>query len=147
MNIFNRDRMATTLKLCKSCLRETKEGHERTCIVFKLKNKKNKTDKTKYEFTCRDQTCYRHMWLCSKHKASNQESMDRKASDLDHKHGLKLAHFLGCSRPVPTPAPPCPQAAQPNSSPVPLEQAHGAVSVDPELPAVTTSAFRTAEKK
>ena len=74
--------------------------------------------------------------------------MDRKASDLDQKHGLKLAHFLGCNRPAPIPASPCSQATQLHSTPVLL---HGepldTVSVGAELPVVTTSAFRTAEKK
>ena len=86
------------------------------------------------------------MWLCSKHKASNQESMDRKASDLDHKHGLKLAHFLGCSRPVPTP--PSSQPQQLLSTPVLLHgEPRDIVTVGADLPAVTTTAFRTAEKK
>ena len=102
MNIISRDKVATALKLCKSCLRPNTNGHEKSCIVFKLKNKKNKSGKTKYEFTCRDDYCYRHMWLCSKHKPRNQESMDKKATDLQQKYGLRLIHFLGCSRPSPS---------------------------------------------
>ena len=140
MNLVNRDKLASSLKLCMSCLRVDNTGHEKECIVLKLKNRKNKTEKTKYEFTCRDQYCYRHMWLCIRHKSSNQQSMDKKAMDLEQKHGYKLAYFLGCSRPIPT---------------LPSTQSHNAhqsTAQVPQLepdppPAINSSTFRTAEKK
>ena len=144
MNMFNRDKMAYTLKLCKSCLRLNSTGHEKECIVIKLK-KKNREDKSKYEFTCREQFCFRHMWLCPKHKAGNQDSMDRKASDLDQKHGLKLAHFLGCSRPMsstPITASSTTSTAMPPGSTSLSTGSEAAVS-----PAVGSSAFKTAAKK
>ena len=93
MNIVTRTAMCNTLKLCKLCLREDSPGHEKFCMVLKIKNK-NK-GKTKYEFTCKEEFCHRHMWICTKHKSLNQESMDIKASQLDRDHGLKLVHFLG----------------------------------------------------
>ena len=102
MNLVNRDKMASALKLCKSCLRTNGTGHEKACLVNKLKNKKNKSGKTKYEFTCRDQYCFRHMWLCIKHKSVNHDSMEKKAGDLELKYGWKLIHFLGCSSSSPT---------------------------------------------
>ena len=112
-------------------------GHEKDCIVIKLK-KKNREDKSKYEFTCREQFCFRDMWLCPKHKAGNQDSMDRKASDLDQKHGLKLAHFLGCSRPM---SPTTSTAMPPGSTSLSTGN-EAAVS-----PVVGSSAFKTAAKK
>ena len=36
MNLANRDRIASALKLCKSCLRINYSGHEKACIVNKL---------------------------------------------------------------------------------------------------------------
>ena len=143
MNMVNRDKMATALKLCKFCLRVDDAGHEKACIVWKLKNKKNKTDKTKYEFTCRDQICYKHMWLCFKHKSGNQDSMDKKAADLDQKHGYKLAHFLGCSRPsapMPSHLSTYPSTSQPGT---PLDTCQTAAT----SPAIDSNVFRTAEKK
>ena len=94
MNMMNRNNICSALNLCRSCLRVDSSGHEKLCIVLKLK-KKNSAGKTKYEFTCKDKFCFRHMWLCSKHKSANQESMDNKAADIEQKHGFKLVHFLG----------------------------------------------------
>jgi hypothetical protein len=93
MNILTRTSICNSLKLCKLCMREDMAGHEKLCMVLKVKNKAK--GKTKYEFTCKETYCYRHMWLCTKHKAVNQESMDSKASQLDRDHGLKLVHLLG----------------------------------------------------
>ena len=50
MNIFTRTSMCNSLKLWKMCLREDTSGHDKSCMVLKLKNK-NKAKK-KYEFTC-----------------------------------------------------------------------------------------------
>ena len=151
MNLINRDKMCYALKLCKSCLRENSTGHEKVCIVLKLKNRKNKTEKTKYEFTCRDQFCWRHMWLCSKHKSANQVSMDNKAADLDHKHGYKLAHFLGCNRPVASmprilPASAIQSSSNPNSTVQP-EGINPDTGQAAAAPAVDSRVFKTAEKK
>ena len=37
------------------------------------------------------------MWLCTKHKAVNQESMEAKANQLNRDHGLNLVYLLGFS--------------------------------------------------
>ena len=140
LNLLNRDKVATALKLCKSCLRVNGPGHNKSCIVMKLKNKKNRTDKSKYEFTCRDQFFYRHMWLCMKHNSTNHDSMDKKSTDLQQKHGLKLVHFLGCNRPAPYP-----------SVPVNDCSVLPTVPPDPVVPAppglTKSSSFKTAAKK
>ena len=141
--MFNRDKITTALKLCKSCLRSTGSGHEKSCIVMKLKNKKNKSGKTKYEFTCKDEFCFRHMWLCVKHKLGNQESMDRKAADLEQKHGFKLIHFLGSHRPA---VQNChSQNDNPNPTPLPLQV--GPTANNKSFKAAENKSFKVAEKK
>ena len=75
------------------CGKDDSKDHEKNCPVLKIKNR-NK-GKTKYDFTCKDPHCYRHMWLCSKHKSQDQESMDSKATHLDKDYGLKLVYLLG----------------------------------------------------
>ena len=92
MNMDTRLSLCNNLKLCKMCMREDDIGHDKQCMVLKLKSK-NRT-KSKYEFTCSDQYCYRHMWLCTKHKPQNQNSMDAKAAQLNRDHGLRLVHLL-----------------------------------------------------
>ena len=93
INIHTRTTLCNTLNLCKMCLRDDSPGHEKQCIVLKLKNK-NK-GKTKYEFTCRESFCNRHMWLCTKHKSQNSKSMESKGEQLQRDHGLNLVHLLG----------------------------------------------------
>ena len=105
-------------------------------LKVKVKNK----GKTKYKFTCKEMYCYRHMWLCTKHKAGNQESMEAKANQLDRDHGLKLVcllgfNILGLSIPIPGHDP---QHPHPGEPPLP-RQVPG--------PATNSKAFRTAEKK
>ena len=92
MNMHTRISMCNALKLCKMCMREDGENHDKICMVLKLKTK-NKT-KSKYEFTCSEEYCYRHIWLCTKHKAQNQSSMDTKANQLSRDHGLRLVHLI-----------------------------------------------------
>ena len=147
MTMMARSNMCTALSLCRSCLREDSAGHEKQCIVLKLK-KKNSPVKTKYEFTCKDKFCFRHMWLCSKHKQANQESMDTKAADIEHKHGFKLVHFLGHFRPVPAASESPP--AQAGAS-LPLSAATSTIA-DADLAESTakvndTKSFNVAEKK
>ena len=135
MTMMNRSNMCTSLNLCRLCLREDSTEHEKKCIVLKLK-KKNRGDKSKYEFTCKDKFCFRHMWLCSKHKSANQESMDSKAADIENKHGFKLVHFLGHYKPPPTPAQPNPRQSVTKADKVPAK-----------LDENDTKAFNVAEKK
>ena len=61
MNIITRNNISEILKLCKSCLRLDSNDHEKYCMVLTLKNKKQNNGKTKYDFTCRDKFCHRHM--------------------------------------------------------------------------------------
>ena len=92
--------MCKAINLCFSCMREYSSGHDKSCLVAKLGSKKKDaaaTGKTKYNFTCKDRSCSRHMWICSKHKHVNQASMDAKAAQLESDHNLKLIHFLGCN--------------------------------------------------
>ena len=144
MNMMTRSNMCSALNLCRSCLRVDAAGHEKLCIVLKLK-KKNSPGKTKYEFTCKDKFCFRHMWLCSKHKTVNQESMDTKATDIEYIDiGYKLVHFLGCNRPSAS-------AARRSSTPHHSSGADPAVAgTDQALaagPEADTKVFKTAEKK
>ena len=57
MNIVNRNTLCNSLNLCKSCLREATPGHEKSCIVTKMKLKNKDKVKNKYEFTCKDKSC------------------------------------------------------------------------------------------
>ena len=137
MNIVTRTSMCNTLKLCKMCMREDLAGHEKLCMVLKVKNKDK--GKTKYEFTCKEMFCYRHMWLCTKHKSVNQESMDAKANQLDRDHGLKLVHFLGFNNLGQS-------AVKAGHAPQP----HPGEDLQPSQvpgPATDSKAFRNAEKK
>ena len=136
MNIITRSTLCNSLKMCKMCLREDKPGHEKQCMVLKIKNK-NK-GKTKYEFTCKDTYCHRHMWLCTKHKPVNQESMEAKANQLRRDHGLNLVFFLGCSS--------FSQLGQAAQDP---QQHHGDVAPAGQSPLTPTSSkvFKNAEKK
>ena len=54
--------------------------------------------------------------------------MDKKAADLDQKHGYKIAYLLGCSRPV------APTPSHLNTYPS-------------TAPAMDSSVFKTAEKR
>ena len=92
--------MCKSVKLCFSCMRENSTGYETSCLVAKLRSKKKESTsagKTKYNFTCKDPLCFRHMWICAKHKPANQASMESKAAELETNHNLKLIHFLGCN--------------------------------------------------
>ena len=80
MNIVNRISICKSINLCHSCMRENSPGHETSCLVSKLRSKKKVAGKTKYNFTCKDESCFKHMWICCKHKVANQTSMDAKAS-------------------------------------------------------------------
>ena len=149
MNIVNRTAMCKAINLCFSCMRENSPGHEKLCLVSKLKSRKTTTGKTKYNFTCRDKACYRHMWICSKHKNVNQASMDSKAAELESNHNLKLIHFLGCSnsnasRPKPAAVvPPLTVSAEPALP----TAAVTAESVLPPPPKVGGRVLKAAEKK
>ena len=141
MNIPTRLPICNALKLCKMCLREDSAGHEKFCMVLKIKSR-NKA-KSKYDFTCTEQYCYRHMWLCTKHKSENQESMDAKATQLATDHGLRLVHLLafnniGLSTSQPSHVP--------NSAP---QTDSGEESPPDQLtrPCADSKAFRIAERK
>ena len=126
--------MCNALKLCKLCMREDVAGHEKLCMVLKVKQK-NK-GKTKYEFTCKEVYCSRHMWLCAKHKSVNQESMETKANQLDKDHGLKLVHLLGFNN-----------LTQPAANLPPMQTSDVPQPIQTSRPATDSKAFRHAEKK
>ena len=67
--------------------------------------------------------------------------MDKKAADLDHKHGLKLVHFLGFSRQVASIPKPINRSPSPSSDQQ-LVESQTEVS-DPQ----DSRVFKTAEKK
>ena len=147
MNIITRNNISEVLKLCKSCLRLDSGDHEKTCMVLVLKNKKQNNGKTKFDFTCRDKFCFRHMWLCTKHKLLNQESMDAKAAQLENDHGFKLVHFMGSYCPMSSCSLAAGQSQGEISSTSAAETVNDVNASQPSVcPNTASQVFRTAEK-
>ena len=100
--------------------------------------------RSKYQFTCKEPSCYRHMWLCTKHSTTNQGSMNTRAATLEKDHGLKLVYILDCSMQL--------ASKEDASSPTPslqpshLQSSTGAQPTSP-CPRADIKTFRAAEKK
>ena len=135
MDNASRNIMCNSLKLCRQCLKEYQPGHEKTCMVTAI-NTKAVRGRNKYQFTCKETSCLRHMWLCSKHITVNKESMNKRASTLNQDFGLKLVYLLDFGTPATSSSVPSLEASQ--SQP--------AESSFPR-PKVDQKAFKTAEKK
>ena len=91
--------IAKEAKFCLKCMgKETKYGlkHNRECPIFKQKS----------IYSCKRETCYLHMWLCSNHQAENKEQMERFEEQLRAKSGIRLVFMVnkkaGPSSPSPT---------------------------------------------
>ena len=89
MSMDERVSVRRALNLCQYCLQSNSPNHETRCMVLKKKRRNEKS-----EYTCKNQLCYWHMWLCSKHKHTNKDSMENKAADIQSKAGYQLVHLF-----------------------------------------------------
>ena len=75
--------IAREAKYCVNCM-----GKD---IKYSMKHGRECTIKTKKgAYSCKKDSCLLHMWLCSKHKAENKDSMEKFAMQLQARSGVTL---------------------------------------------------------
>ena len=92
-SIEEMQKVAAEAKLCLKCHDPEyvwrKNDRDHNCPVKPGMNRKS-------HYTCTDQSCTNHMWICSRHKQQNLEKLKSFKEEIARKYSLNFGYVVSC---------------------------------------------------